>query len=247
MKQTLMPAELFLIDDGSCDGGETSASLQELKERFKGNVGFHVLFMEENQGPSLARNAGWEAASQPYLAFLDADDAWHPKKLEIQYNWMQAHLEVALTGHSSVWIETETTDFTLPKEWSAWQVTARHLLLSNRFLTRCVMVRRGIPYRFDPSKRYSEDYLLWLRIVRSGHEAWRLELPLAYTYKADFGSSGLTGHLWCMEKGELDTYRQIYRDGMISSMTMMGLVLLSLGKYVRRLLFASVGKRYLRK
>jgi hypothetical protein len=30
---------------------------------------------------------------------LDADDAWHPQKLEIQYGWMKEHPEVVLTGH----------------------------------------------------------------------------------------------------------------------------------------------------
>jgi glycosyltransferase involved in cell wall biosynthesis len=200
--------------------------------------------MPENRGPAAARNEGWEAASQPYLAFLDADDAWHPRKLEIQYTWMQAHAEVALTGHSSLWVREEELPSPLPNEWSAWKVTARRLLLSNRFLTRCVMILREIPHRFDSSKRYSEDYLLWLKIVLSGYPAWRLELPLAYTYKADFGSTGLTGNLRRMEQGELDTYRQLHRGKMISSVTMTGLVLLSLGKYFRRLLFTSVSKNY---
>ena len=244
LKQTLLPRELFLIDDGSCDGGKTRASLQELKDGFKGEMSLEVLSMSENQGPAAARNAGWEAASQPYLAFLDADDAWHPRKLEIQYEWMQAHPEVALTGHSSLWVREEKPQFPLPNTWSVWEVKASHLLLFNRFLTRCVMVLREVPYRFDPMKRYSEDYLLWLKIVLSGYPAWRLELPLAYTYKADFGSSGLTGHLWRMEKGELNTYWQLYRGKMVSPIAMMGLIPLSLGKYLRRFLFASVSKRY---
>jgi len=104
------------------------------------------------------------------------------------------------------------------------------------------MVRRTIPYRFDPTKRYSEDYLLWLKIVLSGHQAWRLELPLACTYKADFGSSGLTSHLWRMEKGELDTYFGLYQSGMISFLATAGLTLLSLTKYLRRFLLVSLKK-----
>jgi glycosyltransferase involved in cell wall biosynthesis len=243
MEQTILPAETFLIDDGSCDDGKTVALLHELMRRYKEKTTIQVIQSKENQGPSVARNIGWESASQPFLAFLDADDAWHPKKLEIQYTWMQEHPEVALTGHSSLWVRKEKLHSPLPNEWSAWKVTARHLLLSNHFLTRCVMIHREIPFRFDPTKRYSEDYLLWLKIVLAGYPAWRLELPLAFTYKADFGSAGLTGHLWRMEKGELETYWQIYRDKRVSSITMMGLILLSLGKYFRRLLSASVSKR----
>lgn len=243
MEQTLLPVETFLIDDGSYDDGKTVALLHELRSQYKGKTTIQVIQLKENRGPSVARNTGWEAASQPFLAFLDADDAWHPRKLEIQYKWMQAHPEVALAGHSSLWVREGKPPSPLPNEWSAWAVTARQLLLSNRFQTRCVMIRREIPYRFDPTKRYSEDYLLWLRIVLAGYPAWRLGLPLAFTYKADFGSTGLTGHLWQMEKGELETYWQIYRGKRISSITMIGLVLLSLGKYLRRSLFTSVSKR----
>ena len=100
------------------------------------------------------------------------------------------------------------------------------------------MLRREITNRFDPAKRYAEDYLLWLEIIMDGNSAWLLELPMAYSYKADFGDDGLTGNLWKMAWGELDTYRRIYLDGAISRAYYSCIVLFSLLKYLRRLLLS---------
>jgi len=99
-------------------------------------------------------------------------------------------------------------------------------------------VRRGIAFRFEPTKRYAEDYLLWLRIVLAGESAWLLESPLAYSYKADFGAGGLTKNLWKMQSGVLDTYRRVYMNGSISRANYSCIVLFSLLKYLRRLLLS---------
>lgn len=99
MKQTALPAEVLLVDDASPDQGRTLNKLRQLQGRFRDKTHIEVIALKNNGGPSVARNAGWEAATQPYIAFLDADDAWHPQKLEIQYEWMKEYSEVVLTGH----------------------------------------------------------------------------------------------------------------------------------------------------
>lgn len=241
LHQSVMPEEVLMIEDGSGDGGKTLSLLHDLKKRHHEKLEIKVVGLRENKGPSVARNMGWEVAGRPYIAFLDADDAWHPRKIEIQYNWMKAHPEVAFSGHAHLVVDDdEIPDF--PDAWSTWQVSAKDLLFYNRFSTPCVMLRRNIPFRFDPAKRHSEDYLLWLKILLGGYQGWRLELPLAFCYKPDFGSSGLSGDLWQMEKGELDTYWRLYRRGLISPLITPFLVFLSLAKYFRRLAIASLRK-----
>jgi len=242
--QTLKPSEVLLVDDGSSDKGETINLLRELQHRHSRDVSIKIYSLGENCGPSVARNSGWEAATQPFIAFLDADDAWHPKKLEIQYNWMKTHPQVALTGHATQNINPESDIAALPERWCARPVSVRRLLLSNQFPTRTVMLCRDISYRFEPTKRHSEDYLLWLRIVLDGYAAWRLELPLAYSFKARFGGSGLSKDLWKMEQGELDTYRRLYRQGHLSGFLTVFLILFSLLKYFRRLAFRRIGSNW---
>jgi glycosyltransferase involved in cell wall biosynthesis len=77
LAQTLRPAELLVIDDGSTDG-----SLDELQSI--GNTPFPIRMLRQaNQGQSAARNLAAREATGDYLAFLDQDDWWHPQHLEL--------------------------------------------------------------------------------------------------------------------------------------------------------------------
>jgi hypothetical protein len=97
------------------------------------------------------------------------------------------------------------------------------------------MLKRKIQYRFNPYKRYAEDRLLWLQIILNGYNAARLELPLAYMYKALYGEAGLSSHLWEAEKDELDTYAQLRKMRLLNKVEESALKVFSLLKYLRRL------------
>lgn len=230
--QTLPPLEIILVDDFSNDEGETLAALDRLQLAYL-ETKIKILRLDKNSGPGSARNAGWKVSSQPYLAFLDADDSWHTKKLEIQYQWMMAHPNVVLSGHPSVKIAIGAALPDLPEKLEAHRVTRGRLLFSNCFPTRSVMLKREVPYRFIPEKRYAEDYLLWLTIVFS-QPAWFLNLPMAYSFKEDFGDGGLTGNLRKTQQGELDTYQRVYFAGLITLFEFMLASCFSFLKYGRR-------------
>ncbi len=235
VRQTLPPKEILLVEDCSGDDGRTLAALERISDKYRNGIGIKVLPLERNSGPGGARNAGWTKAEQPFIAFLDADDSWHPKKLEVQYRWMESHPSADVTGHQSRQLGPSEAPPSAPDHVQANRIACHKFLVVNLLPTRSVMLRKeSIAYRFDPLKRHSEDYYLWLKIILNGHEAWRLELPLTYSYKADFGEGGLSGDLWQMEKGELDTYKRIYQEGLISFLTFIGVTSVSLMKYLRR-------------
>jgi len=229
--QTVLPREVVVVDD--CSGDGTAESLGRIAAEYPAGW-IKVVSLPENRGPGQARNAGWDAATQPYIAFLDADDSWHPRKVEIQYGWMRVNPDAILTGHPSMRIEDGAVPPPLAGEAEAGRIDRLRLLLSNCFSSRSIMFRRNLAIRFHPSKRYMEDYWWLLQIAFSGQEIVRLNLPLAFTFKADYGESGLSARLWEMEKGELDSYWDLRRGGKLGLLPAVLLSLWSLLKYVRR-------------
>lgn len=237
-QQTWLPKEVIVVNDGSKD--QTLSRLQEIRESL-GISWIKILDLGGNMGPGVARNAGWDAARQPYVAFLDSDDSWHPSKIEIQLKYMQNHPNVAITGHGSTWLREGEIPSSLTDHYAIKPVAKWFMLVSNRWSTPTVMLKRDLAYRFEPIKRHSEDYLLWLRIICGGYRAMHIDLDLAYSHKAPYGSSGLSGQLWQMEKGELDTYRRLCKDKVISWPTVLILNALSIAKYIRRVIISKLG------
>lgn len=231
--QTRPPEEIILIDDFSNDGGETLAVLDRLRQEHQ-ETNIKILQLNKNGGPGSARNAGWEQSSQPYIAFLDADDSWHPEKMAIQYQWMAAHPDVVLSGHPSIKISEGVALPELPESLLARRINECRLLFSNCLPTRSVMLKREVSYRFFPEKRYAEDYLLWLTLVFNGQAAWFLNSPMAYSFKEEFGDGGLTGNLWRAQQGILDTYQKIFSAGLIPFFMFILVSSFSFLKYFRR-------------
>lgn len=231
--QTLQPAEILIIDDASGDGTLEVLHQLEREHSVRSVPHVKVIGQDHNGGPGLARNAGWEAATQPWLAFLDADDAWHPRKLEIQWTWIAARPEVALCGHST-WLALDgLIDPPVEKVPTATRLSLAKMLISNRLPTRSVMLRRDLPFRFR-GRDVTEDYLLWLQVVASGAPAWCLESPLACSFRPDFSPGGYSGQLWAHELREL-TALQILRDeGKLARSAWILSTTWSMAKFVRR-------------
>jgi glycosyltransferase involved in cell wall biosynthesis len=240
-RQSLVPEELILIDDASGDG--TLRILTDLQHEF-GERWVKIIALDRNSGPAGARNAGWEAASGKYIAFLDADDAWHPRKTEIQHAFMEAHPEVALCGHGHRRLSDGDSLNTPLLRPGFRGVSLGTLLLSNRFVTPSVMVRREIPLRFRPDKRHMEDHLLWIEIAAEGRPVARLNEVLAFTFKAPVGVSGLSASAWEMRKAELANYWTLRGSGRLGLAATLALCAYSLAKHlIRSLLLAGGGER----
>lgn len=232
LQQTVLPIEIILVDDASNDG--TREVLYNFQKCHRNLV--KIVSLERNAGAGAARNVGWAIASQPYVAFLDADDSWHPEKLMRQYAFMAAHPHIALSGHlCNVKIEDGGGAVSrLPQTITTRTISPFQWLLKNAFSTPTVMIRRDIPHRFTDGRRYSEDYLLWQQIAFSGYEVVRLEAPLAQVHKPFYGAAGLSANLWKMEQGELANFAILRRGGSISFPTYLFACAFSLLKFARR-------------
>lgn len=125
-------------------------------------------------------------------------------------------------------------------EWQAREIEPMQMLWSNPFATRGVIVRRDLPLRFPEHMRYAEDYFLWLSIAFGGHKAFVSPAVLAYSFKADYGESGLTKKLWPIEKCELQVFRQLRHAGKIAWPTTVVAQMWSLARFVRRVAVLSI-------
>ena len=79
LQQTYPHWELLLVDDCSQDN-----SRQLIEEYGKRDSRIHLITKKKNAGAAQARNTGVQQARGRYLAFLDADDVWLPRKLELE-------------------------------------------------------------------------------------------------------------------------------------------------------------------
>ncbi|MGH7825141.1 MAG: glycosyltransferase family A protein [Candidatus Binatia bacterium] len=97
LAQTYRPVEIIVADDGSTDG--TADIIAEFGEPV------HCL-RQTNQGPAASRNLGARAATGDFIAFLDADDLWHPDKLERQMVRFQIRpeLDYCVTYSQNFWV-----------------------------------------------------------------------------------------------------------------------------------------------
>jgi glycosyltransferase involved in cell wall biosynthesis len=94
--QTVRPAEIIVVDDGSTD------DTADIAERTSARV-----IRAQHRCQAAARNIGIEAASHEWIAFLDADDIWDPQKLEYQWQVCQANPHLGLVSTDYDFIDTE--------------------------------------------------------------------------------------------------------------------------------------------
>lgn len=154
--QTLMPEEVLVVDDGSTD--DTAAIAETLGAK---------VVRRQNGGISAARNTGVKSASSEWIAFLDADDRWAPKKLERQ---------AACAGDDTILVYTGVRTFDdtgVLGESSAMDAisTRKMLRYSNSIITSSVLVRRWALMQdggFREDIRACEDWEMWYRLQRMG-------------------------------------------------------------------------------
>ena len=236
-EQSCQVSEIIIIDDGCTDN--TLHIAKQLALNYKDHIS--IIHFNLNKGVSEARNAGWNKASYPYIAFLDADDVWHPRKIEIQYNFVISNPNYDLVGHEhQIKIPTSEAFDALPLNFKSISIGRLKMLFFTPFAVPTVMIKKNIAYRFNAKMRYAEDYLLWLQIVFSGKEACKILLPLAATFKPNYGASGLSANMFEMEKGVQQAYKNLYQEHFISKITLIFFIIFSSFKFLRRLLMKNI-------
>lgn len=245
INQTTPPFELILIEDCTPDNGSTYAGLVKIADKYSKHLSVKLLKTVKNMGPASARNLGIKHSSSEYIAFLDADDTWHPQKLELQYDWMIKNPTVHLCGHDLKISRTNLKEYEsyLPIDLTMISLISRtNILMGNTFSTPTVMIKKSDEVNFLENQRTAEDYFLWMYLILKGYEAHKIKIPLAFSYKNHFGEGGISSNLTKMELGELKTYLEIYKRGQISLYLLGILWTFSLAKHLKRCFTVGIRK-----
>ncbi|MFB6105940.1 MAG: glycosyltransferase family 2 protein [Halobacteriaceae archaeon] len=187
LEQTFTDLELLVVDDGSTD--ETRAVVTGCED-----PRVRYVAHETNRGRSAARNTGIEAARGRYVAFLDSDDRWRPRKLQRQVTdlrsrgpaWVASYTDYETARGSRLTAVEDLVGWLRPdpRTREGGVDLARELLQmkvlmapgSTLLAERSALARTG---GFDTELDIHEDWDLVLALIEGGGKVAYVDEPLA--------------------------------------------------------------------
>ncbi len=171
--QTYKPYEVIVSDDGSSDGSE-----ELIKKHFPETVYIY----HENCGRCCARNIAIRKAKYPLLAFLDDDDMWDKEFLETCVNRMRKGDVIGVFTNYFKLYPSGVTKIGYKEGKNPSVVDLKWIVRGSFIDPSTVMIKKEIVEKvggFDESLEVTEDWDLWLRVMRYGNFAY-VEKPLVY-------------------------------------------------------------------
>ena len=206
--QTYKNWEMIIVDDCSKDNSkEIISELSTKDKRIK------PIFLEKNVGAAEARNAAIRQSKGKYVAFLDSDDLWNPKKLEKQLSFMYIN-EIAFSYTNYQFI-SENGDNLSNIILAPDKMTYDSYLKNTIIGCLTVIIDREKSGEFEmPNIRSSHDMALWLLIMKRGFSAYGLDENLA---RYRIVSTSNTASKWHAAKDVWKVYRQVEKLSFIYS------------------------------
>ena len=175
LAQTFRNFEVICVDDGSPDN--CAEIIQACTDERV------ILVQQRNRGLAGARNTGVCRSSGEYIAFLDSDDRWDSRKLELHVGHLNANPEVGVSYSASQFMDDDGQDMGIGQHPKCEDISAQDIFCRNPVgngsapgirretlndieFIRPEMGHYGSMY-FDESFRQSEDVECWLRIALS--------------------------------------------------------------------------------
>ncbi len=158
LAQTVPVLEIIVIDDGSTD--QSAAIAQSFGDQVR-------LIQQENSGESVARNKGIELANGNWIALLDADDKWHPEKIEKQVSAIHDDAVVCIhTNWQTFGTENQAVDLSKFDEEQRYNVC--RLAVQSGIAPSSLIFKKSTNARFVEWTTAGEDLLFVLDLLSKG-------------------------------------------------------------------------------
>jgi glycosyltransferase involved in cell wall biosynthesis len=189
LRQTYPHWHLTVVDDASSDG--TTDFLQERYRKHASRI--TLIALGENRGPTGAQLEGIRSGSRDAFALVDADDAWHPRKLELQVRKLQrepsvhaVHTDVRRIDEWGKVLESATAlenqrRANIPFDRLASRKLALALFPGHVICNGSALILRSAYERaggYDEALSGAADFEFWVRFAASGHRIAHLPLQL---------------------------------------------------------------------
>lgn len=175
--QTYRNLEIIVVDDKSSDDTVRTINVFRLVDSR-----VRLIELPKNHGaPATPRNVGIQAARGDWIALLDADDIWHPRKLELQMQALNEHgVQMCSTQMKDFSDEREIVFLTPLQQPRIQHISLTQQLLKYRTPTSSIVVRRDLirrhPFNEDMSYKAREDADCFTRI----HEYMPFSIKIAH-------------------------------------------------------------------
>lgn len=222
LAQSYPALEIIVVDDASTDN---------TIELLQNNYGEKIQLIQKltNQGSSATRNKGMDASTGSYIAFLDADDAWHKDKLMLLDTVLTAQPAITLFYHT--FTQENIMNKQLPENITVYKLPFVKLLPGNFITTSCIVIKNNPAFRFDDDMRYMEDFEFCLRIGYK-YKLYFVDIPLTRIFRPFTSPGGISANKWKMRKGEMRAYSRLVRLNPLFAVLLPFLLLGSMGKHI---------------
>ncbi len=153
--------ELIVVNDGSTESDE---QLYQFMSSIKDSI---YIKLDQNVGPSEARNIGIDKVSGEYIAFLDSDDLWDDTKLSVQIKIMQdndwefshtSYYRYDVSKNKQNKISSGRNHYRFPFLAFSCKIATPTVVIKNSLLSNL---------RFNNQLRVGEDLLLWVELSKN--------------------------------------------------------------------------------
>ena len=182
LRQTYTHFELLIIDDGSDVPVEETLSCSQHAQI--------TIYRNPNSiGQAASRNAAFGKAKGDFIAIADADDRYHPKRIEKQVSFLQANPQIHLCG----------THFDTLPEGKSWHIFSKptHIraafVINNPIVHSAVMFRSSLlnqGFYYDTAYNTAEDYELFSRFRHELNYANLKDKLVTYRISERTGAAG---------------------------------------------------------